>query len=186
MNKVAKPPGTNLPPGEDNGNPPMPQANLPPRKTGPSSFEDLLDEFGELTSRKHKPAKDKVSKAENARKKAEQTLDKTRKKVSQRMTQVEEPKNFEAREKERRERNAYDEASLEKFKPSYETEANKVNYEDQDNAAYEGLDDHKKRFAPFDLEIGASNASKYARLLKDPQGIKTVFVLSEILKRKYK
>jgi hypothetical protein len=183
MNKMAKPPDTNIPTNE-NGNP-VPQTNLPPRKTGPTSFEDLLDEFGEITRKKEKQGEEKVAEANTARKKAEQTLDKTRKKVSQRMTQKEEPKNFETREKERREKSSSDEAALERSKASYETKAGKVNYEDPKYADYEGLNDHKKRFAPFEEEVKSSRSNKYARLLKNPQSLKTAFLLGEILKRKY-
>jgi hypothetical protein len=185
MNKFSKPPDTNVPAGENNGNPAMPQTNLPPRKTGPTSFEDLLDEFGEITNKKVKQGEEKVAEANTARKKSEQTLDKTRKKVSQRMAQTEEPKNFETRERERREKTTLDEAALAKSKKSYETKAGKVNYEDPKYADYEGLDDHKKRFAPFEEEVKASRSNKYARLLKDPQSLRTAFLLGEILKRKY-
>jgi hypothetical protein len=67
----------------------------------------------------------------------------------------------------------------------YKNEANEVDYEDPKKANYAGLDDHKKRFAPFDKKAPITKADTYARLLKDPQSIKTAFILSEILKRKY-
>ena len=186
VNKGAKPLENGNPPAEANDNTPIPHpANLPPRKTGPSSFEDLLNEFGEVTHKKEKQGQEKKAEANAARKKAEQTLDNTRKKVSQRMVQPETEGGFEVREQERRERYANEEFSLEHFKPSYETKAGKINYEDPSKAIYEGLDDHKKRFAPFDIEVRPTKVINYACLLKDPKSIQTAFILGEILKRKF-
>lgn len=186
VNKAVKPPEGDTPTTELNESPTVPhQTNLPPRKTGHSSFEDLLDEFGEMTHKREKQGQDKKAEADAARKKAEEALDKTRKKISQRMVQAETEGGFEVREKERRERYASEAASLENFKPAYKTKADKVNYEDPNNAVYEGLDDHKKRFAPFDTQIQHTKADTYARLLKNPQSMRTALILGEILKRKY-
>jgi hypothetical protein len=183
VNKAAKPPATGTT-GDINGQPAIPESNLPPRKTGPLSFEDLLGEFGEVTGKKEKQGLEKMAEANTARKQAEQTLDKTRKKVSRQMQQPE-AKNFEAREQERREREAKEQSYKDKYAPSYETREGRVNYEDPEKASYEGLDDHKKRFAPFDEKVTASKSTNYARMLKDPQSARTAFVLGEIFKRKY-
>jgi uncharacterized FlaG/YvyC family protein len=184
VNKAVKPPEGTTPPVETTGEASMPttQTNLPPRKTGPFSFDDLLDEFGEVTQKKQTT---KQATAETARKKAEQTLDKTRKKVSQKLEQAQEKTRKQLKQSEKKEPFSYEQSSREEFVPVYRNEANEVDYEDPQRSTYAGLDDQKKRFAAFDIAAAPTKSTKYARLLRDPQNIKTAFILSEIFKRKY-
>jgi hypothetical protein len=78
-----------------------------------------------------------MAEANTARKQAEDTLDKTRKKVSRRMQQPE-AKNFEVREQERREREAKEQSYKDKYTPSYETREGRVNYEDPEKPVMKG------------------------------------------------
>ncbi|MDO1447477.1 hypothetical protein Q0590_14510 [Rhodocytophaga aerolata] len=184
VNKAVKPPEGTTPPVEVTGEPSVPttQTNRPPRKTGPFSFDDLLDEFGEVTQKKQTT---KQATAETARKKAEQTLDKTRKKVSQKLERAQDKTRKQLEQTDREKPFSYEQISQEEYVPVYRNEANDVDYEDPQRSTYAGLDDQKKRFAAFDMAAPSSKTTIYARLLRDPQNVKTAFILSEIFKRKY-
>lgn len=187
VNKAGKTDAPNTTMGEGE-NPSFPQ-NAPPRKTDVPTLEDLLNEFGEATRKTKKqaqiptpevpaldPKTDKRSFYEVAQEKATEQKRKAQIKAKQTAKRVKE-------EKERREAFTYEQSLDEEYVPVYDNKASLVDYEDPTKSAYEGLDDHKKRFVPFDIQETAPNV--FAQLLKDPQSARTAFIMGEIFKRKY-
>jgi uncharacterized FlaG/YvyC family protein len=169
-------------------NPAFPQ-NAPPRKTDVPTLQDLLNEFGEVTRKTKKqaqiptpevatldPKTDKRSFYEVAQEKATEQKRKAEVKAKQTAKKVQ-------AEKERREAYSYEQSLEEEYVPVYDNKANLVDYEDPTKSAYEGLDDHRKRFVAFDIQETSPNV--FAQLLKDPQSARTAFIMTEIFKRKY-
>jgi hypothetical protein len=183
MNKAAKP-GEPTATGEFTEGPPT--ANMPntgaPRKTGPTTFEDLLEEVKESTRRPKKQPVETRPEARSFREIAddEERVREARRKAAKKARELEK-RAYE--EKEQRRPKSYDDEITEEVVPVYENKASRVDYEDPKKANYEGLDDRQKRFTPFNIPAATPNL--YAQLLKDPQGVRTAFIMSEILKRKY-
>jgi hypothetical protein len=145
---------------------PRPVSNQPQVDTSelPTSLEDLLRRFqGKPTPEASKPEpmlKDKV-------------------KESKRKLTTADRRDIEEKKKKQREEVVdYDDTI-----PTYENEAADVDYEVPEKANYQGLDKSgRNRFEVFEQKAEVQNP--YANLLKNPESIRTAFILSEILKRK--
>lgn len=160
-----------------------PPANLPPRKTGPTSFEDLLNEFGEAINKTNKSKEINKQEPATVKNKTTGNTSNNQQKTSQKTTTTQRKKSTNLPSYQST--LSQEQVNNQEYVPVYRNEADAVDYEIPGKAAYAGLDDHKKRFAAFDIPAADSNTSKYAQLLKNSQSVRTAFILSEILKRKY-
>jgi FtsZ-interacting cell division protein ZipA len=157
----------------------------PRRQRGPTTFEELL---GELDKREQQPATGNTAtkKAEEAgrsvREVAERKYQEGKREVEAKTKQLN--KTIRQERKRLTVEKEPEAPTPEKNIPRYENRASRVNYDIPEQADYEGLDDKRQRFTPFETEKPPA-IHPVAALFQNAQSARTAFLLSEILKRKY-
>ncbi len=174
--------------GKNNNN--APNTSTPPiSQNMPSGNEGST--LQERTKSIRQTANDVKKQAEQKRTQVEQKLPRTRQSSEQKRREIPsqkakpityKPTTTESVESYERD-SPYEQKLSTEFVPTYTNEAADVDYEDPSKASYQGLDDRKKRFQPFEQRKDAEHS--YATWLRSPGSAKTAFVLSEILKKKY-